>query len=96
MKRTRRKHGTCWLSSTSSASPPLRTEWALLRGAGIALICLWGGGTVLGTGGDVLIGPGGNVHTHSYLMVKSSVIGILPELFLPVLSCWHMEASILF
>ena len=58
--------GTCWLSSMSSASPPLRVMGALLRAAA-TLICLWGVGTFFGTVGDVLMGPWRKKHTHRFI-----------------------------
>lgn len=72
--------GTCWLSSMSSASPPLRGKGMFLRAA--VLICLWGAGTVFGAVGDVLIGPSRRRHlfvdglpcflsaSHCYLLVS--------------------------
>lgn len=59
---TNHSTGTCWLSSKSSASPPLRVIGVFLRAAA-RFICLWGGGTLFGTVGDVLMGPG-NRNTH--------------------------------
>ncbi len=63
--RTDRSSGTCWLSSTSSASPPLRVTGVVLR-ADVTLICLWVVGTVFGTVGDVLMGPERQKHTCLY------------------------------
>lgn len=58
--------GTCWLSSMSSVSPPLRVTGMFLRAAA-TLICLWGVGTLFGAVGDVLMGPKTEKHTFTNL-----------------------------
>lgn len=58
---------TCWLSSTSSASPPFRVTGGFLRVA-VMLICLCGGGTLFSAGGEVLTGPTRQEHTHNSIL----------------------------
>lgn len=67
---------TCWLSSMSSESPPLRVTGVVLRGAAM-LICLCGVGTLFSAVGDVLMGPERQKQVNKGANTNGSVIVLL-------------------